>query len=674
MEKSVKKLKATTAIFFILAFICWVYCFWGFLTSRLTLTSDAISYYDHIKFYVESLARGVFPLWDPFFNDYGGNGNEFFLRRMGAYNPLYLVMTLFVKAGIPFREVYLWSMAGYYLLGMVGFYLLAMRIYKDQPACLTGTFILMFSSLGTRIFDSYMILVVVPLIWFFYFLTALVQGWKKWAFLGVTLSAAVLLTTYIPLYFLAFFIVGLISFVLIYPKEVFPIAVNGLRFVNKHKIMALACTVFLIIAFIPSILFLKTASQGQVVIPGRHGESEAKNQLVVDYKIVSDWGIPEDLFYSSYFSDMKRMRFAVLYFPIFALIILALGAFNRITRRSMFLFLCGFLLLCVVVPYFLPVHGVLYKYISFFKYFRNLHFFLWFMLIPLFALFVVDQLSGLLKGIKEKRVPLAIIYLVHGGGLILLLINRDTVISNYLVVALSYFVFRAYYYGKEFFSLGMTAVLSLCVLVQPLEVYGYLSRNEKPYQYPYAYDLYRPEFRFTKNVKLDPSQKKTVGYSVVYIAPYWYNYLNANSDKYTFIYLNHHRLIAYDHERVFNDFPSMMQGRWDQFEGFEGNSARLKVLAYDANRLMLETNFKEKKYLVYNDAYDPGWHAAINGKAVELQRANIAFKGIWVPSGLNRVEFIYGEPWQYGLNVSLLLGFSMVLIWLILERRREEHI
>ncbi len=50
-----------------------------------------------------------------------------------------------------------------------------------------GYLILLFSALGTRLFDSYMMLVTVPLIWFFYFLIAFTQTPRKHLFLGMVL-------------------------------------------------------------------------------------------------------------------------------------------------------------------------------------------------------------------------------------------------------------------------------------------------------------------------------------------------------------------------------------------------------------------------------------------------------------------------------------------------------
>ena len=160
-----EKIPQCLAAFWIsFAFMIWIFTFRGFLSSKFELTSDALSYYDHTRFFIENLRHGIYPLWDPFW--FNGAPNDFFLRRIGAFNPLYLIILLLKSVGIPYTLSYLWFLAAYYWSGMIAFYLLAMRIYQNRFLAYTGYLILLFSALGTRLFDSYMMLVTVPLIWF----------------------------------------------------------------------------------------------------------------------------------------------------------------------------------------------------------------------------------------------------------------------------------------------------------------------------------------------------------------------------------------------------------------------------------------------------------------------------------------------------------------------------
>src|SRR5262245_44349271 len=87
------------------AFILWALMFGAYLSGKVILDSDAVSYYDHIKFYIDNISKGVFPLWDPLW--YCGAPNTFFLQRMGCFNPFLLLVLLFKGMGFSHASAYL---------------------------------------------------------------------------------------------------------------------------------------------------------------------------------------------------------------------------------------------------------------------------------------------------------------------------------------------------------------------------------------------------------------------------------------------------------------------------------------------------------------------------------------------------------------------------------------
>lgn len=48
--------------------------------------------------------------------------------------------------------------------------------------------------------------------------------------------------------------------------------------------------------------------------------------------------------------------------------------------------------------------------------------------------------------------------------------------------------------------------------------------------------------------------------------------------------------------------------------------------------------------LVFNESFDPGWSATINGNAVAIRRVNAVAQGVIVPSGVSEVTFRYRPP------------------------------
>jgi len=151
----------TLPLLFIASFLVWIFCFREFLLHQYSLISDSYSYYNHIKFYIDNLAHGIYPLWDTNWSD--GIINEFFLRRIGSYNPFFLLILIFKTLGLPHILSYFSFLTIYYFIGMIGFFMLANCFFRDTRVAFTAYLLLMFSSLGTRLFDSYILYMTIPI-------------------------------------------------------------------------------------------------------------------------------------------------------------------------------------------------------------------------------------------------------------------------------------------------------------------------------------------------------------------------------------------------------------------------------------------------------------------------------------------------------------------------------
>ncbi len=644
-----------------IAFGIWIYAFWGFLSAQFSLVEDALAYYDRTKFFINNLSVGVFPLWDT--NWYYGAPTDFFLQRIGAYNPFYVLIVLLRYAGLSHTHAYLSFLAIYYFLGMVAFYLLVRRIYQDRFVAFTGFLLLLFSALGTRLFDSYMMLVTVPILWFFYFLVAFTQAPSRLFFLGMVLAALVLLTTYIPFYFFIFAVIFVLCFVMIFPGQLGVIFHRYLQFIKKDWKLVLACVVLMAAALMPLAIFYHQSSDGTIALPGRHGQGAGEHVLTVAQNTLK-WGTLEDILYSSYFSDLQRYRFAIIYVPFVAVILLLLGMRGRITRRFIFIFASALVLLCIIIPQ-LPFHAFLYKHLFFMKYFRNLHFFLWFVLIPLFVLLALENLKLFLDekplAMKHRQFLLMYTVAVHLLALFFVWWRADAVISTYVMIGLSGLFFTALLLGKCSNPKVMLAAITLIVVVQPLEVYHHLSAKGIPLKEDYKYYAMGGPFKFIDtDISTDPNYY--VYKAALYYASKPYNDLYMRADNYTLaMYLRHRLMLMDDMPQLDGVNPSLGKGTLL----VEGNSPLLRVDAFNANCLKLTANLPVKKFLVYNDSYDPRWRVFINGKRVELYQVNGAFKGVWVPAGQAVVEFKFGNVFLYMMHGGLLMAFYGIFVAII---------
>jgi len=679
------------------------------------LESDAKSYYDHFKYYIENISRGIYPLWEP--TRQSGLPIEFFMQRIGSYNPLAFVILILNKMGLSYPVSYFWFLSLYYFMGMIGFYLLAKQIFKDARIAFAAFLLLMFSSMGTRLFDSYINLVFIPMIWFFYFLLAFYEDPKKHNFLGLVFSTMLLIVTYIPFYFFTIFVFFLLCFTIFYFSALKIFLKNLLKFIKRNKLLVLLCSLTLVLCMVPGILLFQDAKGGEIVFPYRnydykHTPSPPDN-LSVDVQNVTRWGVVEDLLYSiSYYTDMRKFRFAVFYVPIFAYLILFSALFTNMNKKLLFFFSLGFIMFLLGTPANIPVYYFLRKYVFYFKYFRNMHFFLWLIILPLMILFLCEQLRLFLKfqpkTKAERRLLIFFLIMVHGGFAVFLLMHQDALLSSFLVIAGSLAFFIFYFQGKFKGKAHLFLMIFLLLITaQPLEVYSYFNKNarripegaESPYRYkgrlPYL-EFHLPSTSEHQIVALDkkegedPSDENTKENAPnMYMGTVWHDFLVKNIDAPILSNYRKNKLLVYDkveyiHDGdldlnkfskalqelqnlafvssfVFPDTPLHFPGKIPkQAQIITSHSREARVSDYNVNEITLKTNFHSKKFLVYNDNFHRGWTAFIDGKKVNLWKANFAFKGLWIPEGEHVVTFRFREFWRHALNYLLMAVFMIV--------------
>ena len=78
------------------------------------------------------------------------------------------------------------------------------------------------------------------------------------------------------------------------------------------------------------------------------------------------------------------------------------------------------------------------------------------------------------------------------------------------------------------------------------------------------------------------------------------------------------------------------------------------VIAYEAERIVLQAQVSSPGYLVVADAYYPGWQATVDGRPATIQQANLMFRAIRLEPGAHEVRLSYRPAgWLPGLAISL---------------------
>jgi uncharacterized membrane protein YfhO len=97
-----------------------------------------------------------------------------------------------------------------------------------------------------------------------------------------------------------------------------------------------------------------------------------------------------------------------------------------------------------------------------------------------------------------------------------------------------------------------------------------------------------------------------------------------------------------------------------------------RFVLYDNERVVAESRAQRRSLLVLSDVHYPGWKARVDGREVPMERVNYLLRGVMVPAGTHRVEFVY-EPasWRAGWIISLLALIAILAATAIGWRRRS---
>jgi len=93
-------------------------------------------------------------------------------------------------------------------------------------------------------------------------------------------------------------------------------------------------------------------------------------------------------------------------------------------------------------------------------------------------------------------------------------------------------------------------------------------------------------------------------------------------------------------------------------------SAAVDITLYDDELIQMNVKASGNNFLFLGDTYYPnGWKALVDGKETQIYRTNHAFRGIIVPEGSHKVEFIYHpESFYISMYIELILSALVILM------------
>jgi len=99
------------------------------------------------------------------------------------------------------------------------------------------------------------------------------------------------------------------------------------------------------------------------------------------------------------------------------------------------------------------------------------------------------------------------------------------------------------------------------------------------------------------------------------------------------------------------------------FSGASPSAAQARIVTYEPERVVVETDSPAAGILVLTDTYAPGWQAQVSGQPTEVYIADYAFRAVRVPAGQHRVEFVY-EPVSFAVGSAVsIAALSCCGLW-----------
>ncbi len=688
----------------IISFALWAWAFREFISGERALVHDAPSYYYFIKEYLGNAIRGVYQMWDPYCA--WGNPDLLSARYAGDFNPLQYLIVLLHKMGLATYSAYMIYAINYYFLGVLGFYLLIKRIYGSKEMASLGAILLLFSSLGTTIFNNFVIILLfVPSAWFFYFLIAFIQNPERRSFLGITFSFMIIAITYMPFYFLTVYFLFLVLAITLYFREMGMVLRSFLKFFLNNKFFVCFCLLAIILSLAPGFLMYRLLDTGEFVNASRHAGSALKNSASMHIDTINAGGVIGSISFKELFSSLQyvhSMKHIFFYIPIFGYIVMLISSINQINRRRSLLFFMGLGLVLISATDATPIHRFFYDHVFYFKLFRNIYYLMYFS-IPIIVMFLIDHLFVFLKNCNEstnsKIRAVVFISILHGAFYFFLYFQGDILGSSYITLLGSYIFFVLYIWTRK--SLALMAFLLLVVILQPLSIARYYCQNSTAFNGKIVQEFPEPRFFFTRPKKgedagslydisgfvsfKDGNQKysgtkwayflhQNINHkllnSYVWRKFYLYDQVKFVDDKESFLDISRALLrsdnLAFVSGPGAEDVPKFFrQDIPRKSQTILKNSEEFQVIQFDLNYIVFKTHFKQHKFLVYNDSYHRKWKAYINESPVNLYRANVAFKGVWIPPGEQVILLRYGEIWEHRLYLFLVWFFVGVFVYLI---------
>jgi hypothetical protein len=97
--------------------------------------------------------------------------------------------------------------------------------------------------------------------------------------------------------------------------------------------------------------------------------------------------------------------------------------------------------------------------------------------------------------------------------------------------------------------------------------------------------------------------------------------------------------------------------------------AEVRIIRAEANRIELQTRTQKTGFLVLSEIHYPGWEALVDGRPTPIEGVDYVLRGISVPQGEHRIEFVFRSSSFRSGVACMLTGFALLLIGAFLTKQ-----
>jgi hypothetical protein len=104
-------------------------------------------------------------------------------------------------------------------------------------------------------------------------------------------------------------------------------------------------------------------------------------------------------------------------------------------------------------------------------------------------------------------------------------------------------------------------------------------------------------------------------------------------------------------------------------EGTDREETQLSIAQYEPEAITVDVVTSDNAYVVFSEVDYPGWVATVDGQPTSIERANFAFRAVYVTAGAHRVALRFTPAsWRLGLISSIMsalawMGLAVTAAW-----------